>query len=174
MGMFAFLMRPVVLVLIALAVGLGCGWWVNGWRWEAKYNTLQANYATQLKGVSDAAAADYAQKLADLQGKNLINAQLAQDTQTKLQAVQDENKTLSAAVASGDKRVRLQASTIAALRGQLSTTPSSASGPDGAGIELTAAAGQTVLDLRSAIQSDAIKIKGLQDYITTVCLKPSS
>lgn len=50
------------------------------------------------------------------------------------------------------------------------TTPTGGMG-DGASVELSDAAGRNVLDIRAGIISDQQKVKYLQEYITTQCLK---
>ncbi|WIF78250.1 lysis protein [Citrobacter braakii] len=50
------------------------------------------------------------------------------------------------------------------------TTPTSGVG-DGTSVELSNAAGRNVLDIRAGIISDQQKVKYLQEYITTQCLK---
>lgn len=50
------------------------------------------------------------------------------------------------------------------------TTPTGGVG-DGARVELSDAAGRNVLDIRAGIISDQQKVKYLQEYITTQCLK---
>jgi hypothetical protein len=48
---------PLVIVIAALSATGGA--WVNGWRWESKYNTLAAKFATE---KSDAAGATQAEE----------------------------------------------------------------------------------------------------------------
>ena len=74
-------MNPLILKLlpyaIAAAVGFGGGWTVNGWRWSAKYKTLETQYIKFKGGV--AAIGEQAKTRNAIQALNDLKAKEYED-----------------------------------------------------------------------------------------------
>ncbi|HDL7459220.1 TPA: lysis protein [Yersinia enterocolitica] len=85
----------------------------------------------------------------------------------ELADAKSENERLRADIASGTKRLQLNAT----CSKPVSKTTDPASGPDDASARLTDAAERDYLSLRERIGIATSQINGLQDYITNVCLK---
>lgn len=55
--MFALAYIRIAAIAAAVAVVFFAGWWTNGWRWEAKYNSLVTQYKEeQIKAEQEARA----------------------------------------------------------------------------------------------------------------------
>lgn len=182
MPLKAKVQAAIVAAVLLLAVGAGAGvtWWIT--------SITHGRDVAQLK---QSHADDRAQWEAD---KAAISKQAQQDTAAainRMKAAQDalalldatkskeladaerENNDLRADVAAGNKRVRVLAANLAtaelAARQRATSGGTSASGVgNGAALELSAAAGQRVLDLRAGIIRDHAKIDYLQGYIRDV------
>ncbi|MDX7999958.1 lysis protein, partial [Xenorhabdus sp. Reich] len=76
-----------------------------------------------------------------------------------------EIDTLRADVAAGRRKLRIKGTC------PVSETPSSGSMGDGTTVELTGETGSTVLDIREGIINDRAKLRYLQDYVKTECLR---
>ena len=85
----------------------------------------------------------------------------------ELADAKSENERLRADIASGTKRLQLNATCPKSV--SKTTGPSSI--PDDASARLTNAAERDYLSLRERIGIATIQINGLQDYINNVCLK---
>lgn len=85
----------------------------------------------------------------------------------ELADAKSENERLRADIASGTKRLQLNATCTKPV----SKTTGPASVPDDASARLTNAAERDYLSLRERIGIATSQINGLQDYITNVCLK---
>ncbi|EAP4852087.1 lysis protein [Salmonella enterica] len=103
--------------------------------------------------------------ITDMQVRQRGNAALDAKYTKELADAKAENDALQRRLAAGG-RVRVKGRcTVPA-----SATPASiGSVGDAASVELSAVAGQNVLDIRSGIISDQAKLKYLQDYIRTQC-----
>ncbi|EAB1940784.1 lysis protein [Salmonella enterica] len=103
--------------------------------------------------------------ITDMQVRQRGNAALDAKYTKELADAKAENDALQRRLAAGG-RVRVKGRcTVPA-----SATPASTgSVGDAASVELSAVAGQNVLDIRSGIISDQAKLKYLQDYIRTQC-----
>ncbi len=159
------ILEKLIPYIMAVSVGAAGAWFVADKTFTAEISSQKTDYTSKLKSVSDSAA-DQANKslvkINDLQQQ--ISKIDAEKTQ-QINSAQDANNSLRRDVANGTKRVRI-------AEGKLATCAKSGSGLSGAsgvvnatGVELTTEAGQSVLDLRSAIISDTAKIEYLQDYI---------
>ncbi|WP_229722405.1 lysis system i-spanin subunit Rz [Xylophilus rhododendri] len=73
-----------------------------------------------------------------------------------------------APVASGAERVRVIAARCPAGGGDVPAAAGAAGLDDAAPVELAAAGGQLVLDLKAAIAADQVKIRALQDYVMAI------
>ncbi|EOI7396827.1 TPA: lysis protein [Yersinia enterocolitica] len=87
----------------------------------------------------------------------------------ELADAKSENERLRADIASGTKRLQLNATCSKSVP----KTTGPASVPDDASARLTNAAERDYLSLRERIGVATSQIKGLQDYITNVCLIPA-
>ncbi|EKN3987766.1 lysis protein [Yersinia enterocolitica] len=87
----------------------------------------------------------------------------------ELADAKSENERLRADIASGTKRLQLNAT----CPRPVSKTTGPASVDDATGPELTPAARRDYIDLRERIGIATSQISGLQDYITNVCLMPA-
>lgn len=154
----------------ALIAGSGA-WMVNGWRLGKQIESNKADYSANLKSISDAAVKQAQDQLTEQQAKQKLLADQDAKLTSQLQAIQDENKTLSANVAAGTQRVRIQANLIATLRRNVPNPSGTTSSVDDTTVDLTPVGGQIVLDLRSAVANDNTKILGLQQYIREQCTK---
>ncbi|EPR2259471.1 lysis protein [Yersinia enterocolitica] len=85
----------------------------------------------------------------------------------ELADAKSENERLRADIANGTKRLQLNAT----CPKPVSKTTGPASVPDDASARLTNAAERDYLSLRERIGVATSQIKGLQDYISNVCLK---
>lgn len=85
----------------------------------------------------------------------------------ELADAKSENERLRADIASGTKRLQLNATCTKPV----SKTTGPASVDDVTGPELTPAARRDYIDLRERIGIATSQISGLQDYVTNVCLK---
>ncbi|EPB9884037.1 lysis protein [Yersinia enterocolitica] len=85
----------------------------------------------------------------------------------ELADAKSENERLRADIASGTKRLQLNAT----CSKPVPKTTGPASVPDDASARLTNAAERDYLSLRERIGIATSQINGLQDYITNVCLK---
>ncbi|CNE50521.1 lysis protein [Yersinia enterocolitica] len=88
-------------------------------------------------------------------------------TTKELADAKSENERLRADIASGTKRLQLNATCTKPV----SKTTGPASVPDDASARLTNAAERDYLSLRERIGIATTQIAGLQDYINNVCLK---
>lgn len=88
-------------------------------------------------------------------------------TTKELADVKSENERLRTDIASGTKRLQLNAT----CSKPVPKTTAAASVPDDASARLTDTAERDYIDLRERISIATSQITGLQDYITNICLK---
>ena len=77
-------MNPLLIGRLALVASVFfAGWWVNGWRWESKYQKLDAQYQSFSQGVArlgeQAKAKNALQALNDLKAKERADEQNRMD-----------------------------------------------------------------------------------------------
>ncbi|QDD87513.1 lysis system i-spanin subunit Rz [Pseudomonas oryzihabitans] len=174
--------RTAVLAVAAvflLAIGIGIGWSLNGWRLsgqvaEAKTEVANERTAHQadLAAISNAATRQVSQALARQQAAQQALAALDQKSTEELKNANAENDRLRASLAAGG-RVRVAGSCPAATGAM--PAASAATGParldDATTVELASAAGRNVLDIRAGIIADQAALRALQQYVREVCLK---
>ena len=166
-------------VVVQLAMGIGFGWLLNGWRLEARVARAEAAaereskaHQADLAAISNAAAQQVTQALAKQQEAQQAVADLDRKHAEELTNANAENDRLRARLATGG-RVRVAGSCPAAT----SAVPAAGTtaGPtrvDNAGaVELAPAAGRNVLSIRAGIIADQAALKALQQYVREVCLK---
>lgn len=173
-------LAAAVTVAIIAAAGAGIAWWATSTSYKTDIATLNKQHAEDreawgrekiaitTKAQQDTAAA--LQRTHDAQDAAAAADKAAQE---KLADAKRENDDLRADVAAGRKRVSILSANLAAANSAASGN--AAGGSAGSGsvgdavqIELSAAGGKTVLDLRESTRKDAEVIDYLQNYITKV------
>ncbi len=162
-------------VVVLLAVGIGIGWSLNGWRLsgqiaEAKTETANERSAHQadLAAISNAAALQVRQALAKQQEAQQAVAELDRKHTEELQNALDENDRLRSDVAAGNRRLQLKAS-CPANSGGLPGATGTAGLADGSGPRLDDAAERDYWRLRDGIATARNQIAALQQYVREVC-----
>lgn len=164
------------LVLVALVAGAGAGaaWWITKTAYEADIATLKEEQGREREGwlkeklaITTKAKLDTDAAIARMKDAQGELARIDAENQRKLADAEQENEALRRDVAAGNRRLRL-------LGDKLSSGNTASGGActgsvgDDTGVELSAAAGRTVFDIRAGIISDRAKIAYLQDYIERV------
>ncbi|MGS0735553.1 lysis system i-spanin subunit Rz [Pseudomonas sp. GG8] len=174
-------------VLALVLIGIGAA---GAWQWQANsymaiIKTNEANHQADLTAIANAGAAqarqalgkqkDAEQALATLDTKatqEKADALAENETlRSQLTGTQADNDRLRGDVAAGDRRLRIAGRCPASNTGGGNlSSPSSTTGlGDAATVEISAAAGQTVFDIRAGIIADQAALRILQDYATNVC-----
>ncbi len=163
--------RAWFVLAAVLALMAGSGW--SAWRWQANsYGKLlaaqAANYQADLTAIANAGAAQSRQALEKQQQAEQALADLDRTATTEKSNALAENETLRRAVADGARRLRI-AGSCRASGGNMPGTTGAASLGDASAVELSAAAGRTVFDIRAGIIADQAALKVLQAYVRDVC-----
>jgi len=169
----------VVAVTLLLALGLGIGWVLNGWRLGAQVSAAHAQaerertaHQADLAAISNAAARQVSAALTQQQAAQQALAALDKKSTEELKNAITENERLRARLAAGG-RVRVAGSCPAAT----GTVPAgnTSAGParvdDATTVELAAEAGRNLLDIRAGIIADQAALRALQQYVQAVCLR---
>lgn len=161
-------MNSNVSIVVAFAAGIALTWWIEGMRWDKDVSSLKESHALALKSISDKAFADLAaanQRTAEARD---AAAELDKKFTEGLAHAQAENEALRADVAAGTRRVRIASANLATCE----LTRGNNTGGSGVGnavqVELSAAGGRAVLDLRASAIKDGQVIQYLQGYIIGV------
>lgn len=170
----------VAVVLLIAGAGAGIAWWATSTSYNADMSDLKAAHLKE-KGQWDAdrlaittkAQQDTAAALQRTKDAQIAAATLDLEWQEKYDNALKENDVLRGDVASGKRRVRILTANLAtaelAARQHAAGGNTSTSGMgDDQGAELSAEAGQRVLDIRSGIERREAKIEYLQGYIEKV------
>jgi prophage endopeptidase len=150
--------------LLAFVAGAALTWWVEGLRWDADVSKLKESHTAKLKKQSDQAVIDLTNQKKRTEAA-LIAFQALDAKHTKEMAdEQAKNEKLRADVIAGTHRVRIAAANLATC--QLIGDSTSGAGSLGAAvqIDLSAAGGSAVLNLRESTSRDAEMIQYLQRY----------
>ncbi|WP_134939520.1 lysis protein [Pseudomonas veronii] len=152
----------------------------GSWMWQANsYDKImsdkdkvisdnKASYQADLTTVANAGAAQARQALEKQQMAEQALANLDQKAQKEKTDGLAENEKLRRTAADSARRLRIAGSCHSG--GGDVSSPSSASGlGDARTVELSAAAGSTVFDIRAGIIADQAALKTLQEYVTNVC-----
>jgi prophage endopeptidase len=145
------------------------------WLWQANaygkvIATNEASRQADLASIANAGAEQARRALAKQRNAEQRLAVLDRiATEQKLKA-NAENETLRRAVADGTRRL-LIAGSCGACGGNVSKATSTAGLGDAGSVELTAAAGRAVLDIRAGIIADKAALRAAQSYIRDVCLQ---
>ena len=164
----------LALVAILAGAGAGAGWWFTKTAYERDISDLKGEQAREREGwlnerlaITAKAKLDTDAAIARMKDAQGELARIDAENQRKLEDAEQENEALRHDVAAGNRRLRL-------LGDKLSSGNAAGGGActgsvgDDTGVELSAAAGRTVFDIRAGIISDRAKIAYLQDYIERV------
>lgn len=165
-------MIPNTLILKAAAlvlIGFVSGWTLNGWRAEAQLADLRAEHAAQLQGIAEVAARASRDAM-EQQAQAVQNlATLDRRYTDEIARNREETDRLRAAVVSGERRLRIQASCPASGNSLPDAAP--AAGVDDAPApRLNDTAERDYWTLRERIGVITAQVSALQAYITTSCL----
>lgn len=166
-------MNAIILRLLPYIAALLVGA-VGAWMWQANsYDriiaTNEANRQADLTKIANAGAAQALQALEKQQAAELALATLDHKAQQEKTDGLAENERLRRAADDTARRLRVAGSCIAGGGGVPGPASTSSLGDAGA-VELSAAAGSTVFDIRAGIIADQAALKALQAYVTNVCL----
>lgn len=132
---------------------------------RAAHSDTRTTHATTLQGI--ASATSRAATAAQRTQQAMQQAVAAIDTKhtQELSHALANNESLRADVLAVRRRLRIAAVCPAPDRADLPRGPSAPGLADGATVELSPEAGQTVLDLRADLTRDRAKLAGLQEYV---------
>lgn len=157
--------RNMALAAGALALIL-MGAWINGMRWESRYNTALTAHQSDLTLIANAASA----QLRVQQEKRLVLEQrldtLDVAKHKELTDAQDENERLRRLYSGADSERRRLRIEVRVARADATVSAATGSGGvgDGERLELSGAAGQSVWDIRGGMKQDQAKLEYLQGY----------
>lgn len=162
-----------LLIYIGAALALMGVGATGAWMWQANsYGTIIANNEASRQAdlalIANAGAAQARQAIEKQQRAEQAIADLDQKAQKEKTDALAENDKLRSAVASGARRLRIAGSCNPG-RGNVSGTAGSAGLGDASTIELSAASGSAVFDIRAGIIADQAALKALQSYVMNVC-----
>lgn len=173
-------LAAVAVVVLIAAAGAGIAYWATSLSYDADISTLnkahgdeKAQWAADRMAITTKAQQDTAAALQRTKAAQTAAATLDRDWQEKYDNAQKENDALRTDVANGTRRVRiltanLATAQLAARQHATDGNTSTGSVGDGQGVELSAAGGQRILDIRSGIERREAKIEYLQGYIEKV------
>lgn len=161
------------LAVIAL-VGTG---FAAAWFWQANaygkvIATNESNHQADLTAIANAGAEQARQALAKQQDAEQKLAALDKNATEQKEKANAENESLRRAVTDGTRRLRIAGSCSAGC-GNVSKATSAASVGDAGSIELSAASGSSILDIRAGIIADQAALRAAQAYIRNVCQSPA-
>lgn len=164
-----YLNNVFVRLAIVFALGLTAGMTINGWRLGAQIAQLEAGHAGELQAIAQVAA--NAAQQAVRQQTQAINSLAALDRKytDEIAIAQSETDLLRNAVASGERRLRIQAQ-CPASSDRLPDAPATPGVDDAPSAKLTDTAERNYWLLRDRITIAANQVSALQDYITNVCI----
>lgn len=145
----------------------------GAWMWQANsYGKIiadgNASHQADLTSIANAGAAQARQSLEKQQKAEQTLADLDQKNQKEKTDGLAENEKLRRAAADSARRLRI-AGSCRASGGDVPGTASASSLGDASTVELSAAAGSTVFDIRAGIIADQAALKALQSYVMNVC-----
>ncbi|WP_256735621.1 lysis protein [Pseudomonas sp. dw_612] len=155
--------------IAALLIGAASAWMWQANSYEAIIATNEASHQADLTRIANAGAAQARQALEKQQAAEQALATLDQKAQKEKSDALAQNEKLRSDVASGARRLRI-AGSCRASGGDLPGTASTTSLGNAGTVELSPAAGSTVLATRAGIIADQAALKALQAYVTNVCL----
>ncbi|WP_202988101.1 lysis protein [Pseudomonas typographi] len=154
-------------LLLAIALGFAAAWFWQANAYKAKLAAQDAAHQSDLTTIANAAAAQSRTALEKQQQAEQALADLdTKRTKEKADALAD-NERRRRDLAAG-KRLRV-AGNCNSSGGNVPKTTSSTSVDDAGTVELSATAGQDLLDIRAGIIADQAALRALQDYVRTSC-----
>ena len=158
----------------ALALGLLVGWIANGWRLDAELAEQGRAHESHLRQTAEANAAVIRAQQAEQQRLATSLAAVDQQSTEELSHAVAENDRLRRLYSAADaerKRLRIEV-VVARNDAAVSAATSPGSVGDAASVELSAAAGSAVWDIRAGMISDRAKLEYLQEWVRA--LRPLS
>lgn len=163
-------------VVVLLAVGIGIGWSLNGWRLsgkvaDAKTETAMARDAhrADLAAISNAAAQQVREALAKQQEAQHAVAELDRKHTEEMKNALQENDRLRGDVAAGRRRLQLKAN-CPTSSGDVPGATGTAGLGDAAAPRLDDAAERDYWRLRDGVATARNQVVALQQYVREVCL----
>jgi len=150
----------------ALALGLLVGWIANGWRLDAELAEQGRAHESHLRQTAEANAAVIRAQQAEQQRLATSLAAADQQSTEELSHAVAENDRLRRLYSAADadrQRLRIEVR-VARADAVVSAATSTGSLGDAAIVELSAAAGRAVWDLRRAMIEDRAKLEYLQEW----------
>ena len=172
-------MNAILLKALAYIAALLIGA-TGAWMWQANsYDAIvagkekiisdnKANYQADLTTIANAGATQARQALEKQQQAEQALANLDQKAQKEKTDGLAENEKLRAAAADSARWLRI-AGSCRSGGGDVPSPSSASSLGDASTVELSAAAGSTVFDIRAGIIADQAALKALQSYVMNVC-----
>lgn len=164
----------LALVAILAGAGAGAGWWFTKTAYERDISDLKEEQTREREGwlkeklaITTKAKLDTDAAIARMKDAQGELARIDAENQRKLEDAELENEGLRRDVAAGARRLRLLGDKLSSGNAAGGGSCTGSVGDD-TGVELSAAAGRTVFDIRAGIISDRAKIAYLQDYIERV------
>jgi prophage endopeptidase len=154
--------------IAALLIGAAGAWMWQTNCYDAVIATNEASRQADLAKIANAGAAQARHALERQQAAEQALAELDQKAQKEKTNALDENERLRRAAADSARRLRIAGSCRASGGGVPSTASTSGLGDAGT-VELSAASGSTVFDIRAGIIADQAALKALQSYVMSVC-----
>lgn len=156
-----------------IAVALFAAGATVAWVWQANaygkvIATNEASRQADLASIAKAGAQQARKALAKQREAEQRLAALDQTATEEKVKANAENETLRRVVADGARRLRI-AGSCGASGGDVSKATSTVGLGDAASVELTAAAGRAILDIRAGIIADQAALRAAQDYIRRAC-----
>ncbi|SEI66870.1 lysis protein [Pseudomonas sp. NFR16] len=155
-------------VLALFGIGFSVAWCWQANAYGRIIATHEASRQADLVAIANAGAAQARQALANQRDAERRLAALDKDAIEQKEKAHAENEILRRAVADGTRRLRI-AGSCRAGGGNVSEATNAASVGHAGSIELSTAAGRSVLDIRAGIIADQAALKAAQAYINEVC-----
>ncbi|MDP1931921.1 MAG: lysis protein [Gammaproteobacteria bacterium] len=167
---WAIIKSPLARYAALLGAGILIGLTINSWRLERQIAELNATHAQELATIAQVVATKSREALnLQLQAQNEVS-NLDRKYTDDMASTQAETDRLRAAVVSGERRLRIQASCPVPANG-LPDATSTPSVDDDTSPRLTDASERDYWTLRQRITVAANQIGALQEYITSICLR---
>ena len=157
----------LILAASLCAAGFACAWYWQENSYTRQLADQSSSYQADLLSITNAGAAQNRRAL-EQQLAAEARAAASDERYTKEKAYDlAENEKLRRAVADGTRRLRIAGACPANSdgHGNLPGTASGAGLGDAGAVELSGAAGRSVLDIRAGIIADRKALKALQDYV---------
>jgi prophage endopeptidase len=158
-----------------IAVGLFAAGATGAWIWQANaygkvIATNEASRQADLASIANAGAEQARRALAKQRNAEQRLAALDRNATEEKVKANAENETLRRAVANGARRLSI-AGSCSAGGGNLPEATSASGVGDAGTVELAAATGRSVFDIRAGIIADQAALRAAQSYIRDVCLQ---